>query len=95
MLAQASLPPKAAETGKDKATSALARLPVREPSLPLLVGGGGGRRLALAGRRLPTRCVVLVDEQGGRGGCMLGGRRWPRQRRKFFVRLTWRARAGC
>jgi hypothetical protein len=28
--------PKAAETGKDKATSALARLPVRETSLPLL-----------------------------------------------------------
>jgi hypothetical protein len=87
MLAQAILPPKAAETGKDKATSALARLPVREPSLPLLARGGGGRRLALAGRRLATRCV-LVDEQGGRGSCMLGGRRWPRQRRKFFVRLT-------
>jgi hypothetical protein len=87
MLAPASLPPKAAETGKDKATSALARLPVREPSLPLLARGGGGRRLALAGRRLATRCV-LVDEQGGRGSCMLGGRRWPRQRRKFFVRLT-------
>ena len=73
MLAQAGLPPKAAETGKDKATSALARLPVRETSLPLLVGGGGGRRLALVGRRLATRCVP-VDEQGGRGGCMLGGR---------------------
>jgi hypothetical protein len=73
MLAHAGLPPKAAETGKDKATSALARLPVRETSLPLLVGGGGGRRLALVGRRLATRCVS-VDEQGGRGGCMLGGR---------------------
>jgi hypothetical protein len=56
MLAQASLLPKAAETGKDNATSALARLPVREPSLPLLAGGSAGRRLALAGRRLPTRC---------------------------------------
>ena len=77
MLAQASLPPKAAETDKDKATSALARLPVRESSLPLLVGGGGGRRLALVGRRLATRCVP-VDEQGGRGGCMLDGRRRPR-----------------
>jgi hypothetical protein len=87
MLTQASLPPKAAETGKDKATSALARLPIRESSLPLLVGGGGGRRLALAGRRLATRCV-LADEQGGRGGCMLGGWRWPRQMRKLSVRLT-------
>jgi hypothetical protein len=73
MLAQSSLPPKAAETGTDKATSALARLLVRKTSLPLLVGGGGGRRLALAGRRLAT-CCVLVDEQGGRGGCMLGSR---------------------
>jgi hypothetical protein len=67
MLVQASLPPNAAETGKDKATSALARLPVRETSLPLLVGGGEGRRLALAGWRLATRSVP-VDEQGGRGG---------------------------
>ena len=74
MLAQAILPPKAAETGKDKATSALARLPVREPSLPLLAGGGEGRRLALAGRRLATRCV-LVNAQSGRWGCMLGGPR--------------------
>ena len=75
MLAQASLPPKAAETGKDKTTSALARLPVRESSLPLLARGDGGRRLALAGRRLATRCV-LVDEQAGREGCMLySGRR--------------------
>ena len=73
MLAQAGLPPKAAETGKDKATSALARLPVCETFLPLLVGGSGGRRLALVGRRLATRCVP-VNEQGGRGGCMLGGR---------------------
>ena len=76
MLTQAGLPPKTAETSKDKATSALARLPVRESSLPLLVGGGGGRRLALAGRWLATRCVP-VDEQGGRGGCLLGGRLWP------------------
>ena len=87
MLAQAGLPPKAAETSKDKATSASVRLPARESSLPLLVGGGGGHRLALAGRWLATRCV-LVDEHGGWGGCMLGGRRWPRQMRKVFVRLT-------
>ena len=60
MLAQVSLPPHATEIGKDKTTSALARLPVREMSLHLLVGGGGGRRLALAGWRLATRCV-LVD----------------------------------
>jgi hypothetical protein len=73
MPAQASLPPKAVETGTDKATSALARLLVCKTSLPLLVGGGGDRWLALAGRRLATRCV-LVDELGGRGGCMLGGR---------------------
>ena len=73
MLAHAGLPPKAAETNKDKTTSALARLPARKSSLSLMAGGGGGHRLALAGRRLATRCVP-VDEQGGRGGCMLGGR---------------------
>ena len=76
-MAQASLPPKAAEANKDKAMSALARLPARESSLSLLAGGDGGRRLTLAGRRLATRCV-MVDEQGGQGGCLLGGRRWPR-----------------
>ena len=59
MLAQAGLPPKAAETSKDKATSASVRLPARESSLPLLAGGGVGRRLALAGRRLATRCKVV------------------------------------
>ena len=86
MLAQASLPLKTAEAGKDKATSALTRMLTRETSLSVLAGGGGGRRLALADRRLATRCV-LVDEHGGLGGCMLGGRRWPRQLRKFLVRL--------
>ena len=86
-MASASLPLKAEEANKDKAMSALARLLARKSSLPLLARGGGGRRLALTGRRLATRCV-LVDEQGGRGACMLGGRRWPRQMRKFFVRLT-------
>jgi hypothetical protein len=67
--------------------SALARLPERKSSLSLLAGGGGRRRLALAGRRLANRCV-LVDEHGGGVGCMLGGRRWPRHVRKFLVRLT-------
>jgi hypothetical protein len=43
---------KATETNKDKATSALARLSARESSMALLMGVGGGPRLALAGRRL-------------------------------------------
>jgi hypothetical protein len=68
MLTQASLPPKAAEIGKDKATSALARQPIRESSLPLLAGGGGGRRLALAGRRLATRCRAI-----GAVACLVAG----------------------
>ena len=85
-MASASLPLKAEETNKDKAMSALARLLARKSSSSLLAGGGGGRRLELAGRRLATRCV-LVDAHGGRGGCMLGGRRRPRQLRKFSVRL--------
>jgi hypothetical protein len=61
MLAQAGLPPKAAETNMDKATIALARTLTRASHLFLLEGGGVGRRLALAGRRLVTRCV-LVDK---------------------------------
>jgi hypothetical protein len=81
------LPTKAAETNVDKATSGLARPPIRDLTLSLMVGGGGGRRLALAGRRLATRCI-LVDQQGDLGGCMLGGRRRPRQLGKFLVRLT-------
>ena len=85
-MASASLPLKAEEANKDKAMSALARLLARKSSLSLLVGGGGGRRLALAGRRLATRCV-MVDEHGVWGGCMFGGRRWPRQLGKFLVRL--------
>ena len=52
--------------------------PARRPSLSLLERGGGGRRLALAGRRLPTRCV-LVHELAGRGDWRLGGRRRPCQ----------------
>jgi hypothetical protein len=86
MLARARLPRKAEEAQTDKAMSALARLLARKTSSSLLARGGGGRRLALAGRRLATRCVV-VDAHGSRGGCMLGGRRWPRQLRKFFVHL--------
>ena len=54
VLAQAGLPPKAAETNVDKATSWLASPPARDLSLSLLVGGGGGRRLALVGRRPTT-----------------------------------------
>ena len=73
-LAHAGLPTKAAETNVDKATSGLARPPARDLSLSPMAGGGGGRRLALAGRRLSPRCV-LVDEHGGRGGCMPGGQR--------------------
>ena len=52
MVTHVSLPPKAAETGKDKATSALARLSVRESSLPLLVWGGGG--MGVVGWRSPV-----------------------------------------
>jgi hypothetical protein len=72
VLAQAGLPSKAAETNVDKATSGLARSPARDLSLSLLVGGGGGRRLALAGRRPATRCV-LVLELAGWGDRLLGG----------------------
>ena len=70
-LAHAGLPDKAAGTSDDKAASGLARLPGRDLSLSL-VGGGGGRWLALAGRRLATRCV-LVPELAGWGGWRLGG----------------------
>ena len=62
MLAQAGLPPKAAETGKDKATSALARLPVRETFLPLLVGGGW----QLAASRWTSRAA-------GGAACLVAG----------------------
>ena len=64
MLAQAGLPSKAAETNVDKATSGLARPPARDLSLSLLVGGGAGRRLALAGRRSATRCVMVLELAG-------------------------------
>jgi hypothetical protein len=74
MLAQVGLPTKAAETNVDKATSGLARPPARDLTLFLLVGGGGGRRLALAGRRPTTRCVLVIDqiEHADWEGRMLG-----------------------
>jgi hypothetical protein len=61
MLAQASLPPKAAETDLAPASSFPARPPASTSLLSLLEGGGGGRRLALAGRRLTTRCVPVHE----------------------------------
>jgi hypothetical protein len=61
MLAQAGLPPKAAENNMNKATIMLARTPARQSHLLMLEGGGVGRRLALASRRLVKRCV-LVDK---------------------------------
>jgi hypothetical protein len=61
MLAQASLPPKAAETHLASASSFQARPPASTSLLSLLEGGGGGRRLAPAGRRLATRCVLMHD----------------------------------
>jgi hypothetical protein len=64
MLAQAGLPPKAAETNVDKATSWLASPPARDLSLSLLAGGGWGHRLALAGRRPATRCALMLERAG-------------------------------
>ena len=77
-LADAGLPPNAAESIVDKATSMLARLLASESPLSMLEGGGGGRRLALAGRRLETPCV-LVNELVGLEDRRLGGRCRPRQ----------------
>jgi hypothetical protein len=64
MQAQPGLAPKAAETNVDKATSWLASPPARDLSLSLLVGGCEGHRLALAGRRLATRCVLVLELAG-------------------------------
>jgi hypothetical protein len=61
MLAQAGLSFKAAETNMDKVAIALARTPARSSHVFMMEGGGVGRRLALAGRQLLTRCV-LVDK---------------------------------
>jgi hypothetical protein len=54
-----------------QATNVLAKMPARKVPMPLLEGGGGGRRLALAGRRLGTRCVP-VHELVGRRDRLLG-----------------------
>jgi hypothetical protein len=64
MMVQAGLPTKVAETNVDKATSGLARPPARDLTVFLLVGGGGARRLALAGRRPTTRCVRVLELAG-------------------------------
>ena len=77
-LANVSTPPKATGINKNKEADLPARPPARRPSLSLLERGGGGRRLALAGRRLLTRCV-LVHELAGRGDRRLGGWRRPCQ----------------
>ena len=75
--ADASLPLKAAESIADKATSWLERLLARDSSLSLLEGGGEGRRLALVGRWLGTRCV-RVHELIDWGNRLLEGRCRPR-----------------
>ena len=77
-LANAGLPPKAAESIVDMAPSLLATLPASDSPLSLLERGGEGRRLALAGRWLETHCV-LVHELVGMGDRRLGGRRQPCQ----------------
>ena len=59
-----------------QATNVLAKMPARKVPMPLLEGGGGGRRLALAGRRLLTRRVP-VHELASWWGWRLGGRRRP------------------
>ena len=84
-MADAGLPPKAAESNTDKVTSLLATLPASDSFLPLLEGGDGGRRLTLAGRRLETHCV-LVHELVGLGDRRLGGRCRPCQLESPFGR---------
>jgi hypothetical protein len=61
MPVQAGLPSKAAETNLTSASSFPARPPASNSLLTVLEGGGWGRRLAPAGRRLATR-IVLVHE---------------------------------
>ena len=87
MLTDASLPPKAAETIDKTVTSWLARLPASDSPLLLLEGGGGERRLALAGRRLETR-YVPVHELVGLGDRLLGGRCRPCRLEKPFGHST-------
>ena len=84
-MADAGLPPKAAESNTDKVTSLLATLSTSDSPLSLLEGGGGGRRLALAGRRLKTHCV-LVHELVGLGDLRLGSRCRPCQLESPFGR---------
>jgi hypothetical protein len=61
MLAQVSLPPKAAETDLASASSFPARPLASMSLLSLLEGGGEGRRLVPAGRRLATRCGMVHE----------------------------------
>ena len=75
-LAQAGLMLFAAKTNTNKVTITLARLSASKSLLSLLEGGGVCRRLALAGGRPETRCV-LVDQHGGGGGRLLGSRYPP------------------
>jgi hypothetical protein len=77
MPADAGLPSKATETSLDKATSWLAMLAASDSSRSLLEAGGGGRRLALVGRRATASSPV--HELVGRGDRLLGGRCRPRQ----------------
>ena len=86
-LANAGLPPKAAESIVDKATSLLARLPSSDSPMLLVEGGGRGRRLALADRRKET-CCVPVHELVGLGYRRLGGRCQPHQMEQPFGRST-------
>jgi hypothetical protein len=76
MLADAGLPSKATETSLDKATSWLAMLAASDSSRSLLEGGGGGRRLALAGRRPVARCTSWSVGETGCSGADAGLARW-------------------
>jgi hypothetical protein len=84
MMAQASLPPKAVETGKDKATSALARLAVREPSLPLLAEDGGGRRNMTHIMREPG--ALMVERSGDARWRRCGKRRGWHESARTYIR---------
>ena len=92
MLANASMPPKATGINKNKEAGLPARPPARRPSLSLLERGDRGRRLALAGRRPTTRCV-LVLELFGLGDRMLGGCCWSSQLECPFGHSTSRGPA--
>ena len=66
MLADASLPPKAVGNNLTKEASLLARLSASRSPMSLLEGGGLCRRLALTGRRLRTRYVLVEKMRGER-----------------------------